>query len=68
MTQRAQQMGMTNSTFTNASGWPQAGHLMSMRDLALLADRLQPAAAEVVAEAEADLVAEVEKILAQYEG
>ena len=40
MTQRAQQMGMTNSTFTNASGWPQTGHLMSMRDLALLADRL----------------------------
>ncbi|MEM9578053.1 MAG: D-alanyl-D-alanine carboxypeptidase family protein [Pseudomonadota bacterium] len=40
MTQRAQQMGMTNSTFTNSSGWPQTGHLMSMRDLALLADRL----------------------------
>lgn len=40
MTQRAQQMGMTNSTFSNASGWPQTGHLMSMRDLALLADRL----------------------------
>nr|WP_254449098.1 D-alanyl-D-alanine carboxypeptidase family protein [Thalassococcus sp. S3] len=40
MTQRAQQMGMTNSTFTNASGWPQAGHRMSMRDLALVADRL----------------------------
>lgn len=40
MTQRARQLGMTNSTFTNASGWPQPGHLMSMRDLALLADRL----------------------------
>jgi D-alanyl-D-alanine carboxypeptidase (penicillin-binding protein 5/6) len=40
MTQRAQQIGMTNSTFSNASGWPQTGHLMSMRDLALLADRL----------------------------
>lgn len=40
MTQRAQQLGMTNSTFVNSSGWPQAGHLMSMRDLALLADRL----------------------------
>lgn len=40
MTQRAQQLGMTNSTFSNASGWPQPGHLMSMRDLALLADRL----------------------------
>ncbi|MHA7849409.1 D-alanyl-D-alanine carboxypeptidase family protein [Roseovarius sp.] len=36
MTQRAQQMGMTNSTFMNSSGWPAAGHRMSMRDLALL--------------------------------
>ncbi|MCV3272734.1 D-alanyl-D-alanine carboxypeptidase family protein [Roseobacter sinensis] len=40
MTQRAQQLGMTNSTFVNSSGWPQPGHLMSMRDLALLSDRL----------------------------
>lgn len=40
MTQRAEQLGMENSTFTNASGWPQTGHLMSMRDLAILADRL----------------------------
>tara|TARA_R110002094_G_scaffold122941_2_gene117789 strand:+ start:256 stop:1425 length:1170 start_codon:yes stop_codon:yes gene_type:complete len=40
MTQRAQQMGMTNSTFTNSNGWPQAGQRMSMRDLALLANRL----------------------------
>lgn len=40
MTQQAQQMGMTSSTFTNSNGWPQPGHLMSMRDLALLADRL----------------------------
>lgn len=36
MTTRAQQMGMTNSTFTNSNGWPKAGHLMSMRDLGLL--------------------------------
>ncbi len=40
MTQRAQQIGMTNSTFTNSNGWPQAGHRMSMRDLALVANRL----------------------------
>ena len=40
MTQRAQKMGMTNSTFTNSNGWPQAGHRMSTRDLALLANRL----------------------------
>jgi D-alanyl-D-alanine carboxypeptidase (penicillin-binding protein 5/6) len=31
---------MTNSVFQNASGWPAAGHVMSMRDLALLARRL----------------------------
>lgn len=37
MTQRAQKMGMTNSTFQNSNGWPAAGHLMSVRDLALLA-------------------------------
>ncbi|MFY0682742.1 MAG: D-alanyl-D-alanine carboxypeptidase [Thalassovita sp.] len=40
MTQRAQRMGMTNSTFANSNGWPAAGHRMSMRDLALLATRL----------------------------
>jgi D-alanyl-D-alanine carboxypeptidase (penicillin-binding protein 5/6) len=40
MTQRAQKMGMTNSTFANSNGWPQAGHRMSMRDLALLAKKL----------------------------
>ncbi|ASM71715.1 MULTISPECIES: D-alanyl-D-alanine carboxypeptidase family protein [Roseobacteraceae] len=40
MTQRAVKMGMTNSTFANSNGWPQAGHLMSMRDLALLANRM----------------------------
>lgn len=40
MTQRAQALGMTNSVFQNASGWPAAGHVMSMRDLALLARRL----------------------------
>ncbi|ABG32950.1 D-alanyl-D-alanine carboxypeptidase [Roseobacter denitrificans] len=40
MTQRAQQLGMNNSVFINASGWPQTGHVMSMRDLAILADRL----------------------------
>lgn len=40
MTQRAQQMGMTNSTFRNSNGWPAEGHVMSMRDLALLARHL----------------------------
>jgi D-alanyl-D-alanine carboxypeptidase (penicillin-binding protein 5/6) len=37
MTQRAQQMGLTSSTFKNSNGWPAEGHVMSMRDLALLA-------------------------------
>ncbi len=40
MTEKARQLGMMNSTFLNASGWPAAGHRMSMRDLGILADRL----------------------------
>lgn len=40
MTKRAKQMGMMNSTFTNSNGWPQAGHRMSVHDLAILAERL----------------------------
>ena len=40
MTQRARDMGMTQSTFVNSSGWPAAGHRMSMRDLGILADRI----------------------------
>lgn len=40
MTERGRQMGMTNSTFSNSSGWPAPNHRMSMRDLGLLADRL----------------------------
>ena len=40
MTRRAQQLGMTNSTFQNSNGWPHPLHRMSMRDLGLLATRL----------------------------
>lgn len=40
MTKRAQQLGMNDSTFTNSNGWPQAGHRMSVHDLAVLANRL----------------------------
>lgn len=40
MTQRAQQLGMSNSKFKNASGWPADGHVMSMRDLTLLATHI----------------------------
>lgn len=39
-TQRAQQMGMANSTFANSNGWPDPNHRMSMRDLGILADHL----------------------------
>lgn len=40
MTQRSQALGMTASTFTNASGWPAPDHRMSMRDLGILGKRL----------------------------
>jgi len=40
MTQRARQLGMMNSTFRNSNGWPVPGHVMSMRDLGILAERL----------------------------
>ncbi len=40
MTQKAREWGMNNSTFTNATGWPDPGHKMSMRDLALLARKI----------------------------
>jgi D-alanyl-D-alanine carboxypeptidase (penicillin-binding protein 5/6) len=40
MTERAKALGMTASTFVNASGWPEAGQLMSMRDLGILGKRL----------------------------
>jgi D-alanyl-D-alanine carboxypeptidase (penicillin-binding protein 5/6) len=36
MTRRAQELGMTNSAFTNASGLPEPGHHMSARDLVIL--------------------------------
>jgi serine-type D-Ala-D-Ala carboxypeptidase (penicillin-binding protein 5/6) len=37
MTRRARELGLTSSTFKNASGWPDPEHLMSVRDLAKLA-------------------------------
>jgi len=40
MTQRARQLGMMNSTFRNSNGWPAPGHVMSARDLGILAERL----------------------------
>ncbi|WP_298256829.1 D-alanyl-D-alanine carboxypeptidase family protein [uncultured Litoreibacter sp.] len=40
MTERAQDLGMTNSTFANSNGWPAPAQRMSMRDLSILAKRL----------------------------
>jgi D-alanyl-D-alanine carboxypeptidase (penicillin-binding protein 5/6) len=36
MTKRAHELGMTQSHFKNASGWPAEGHVMSARDLVTL--------------------------------
>ncbi len=37
MNQQAQLLGMTNSNFINATGWPAEGHVTTARDLSLLA-------------------------------
>ncbi len=39
MTERAHELGLVSSNFTNASGWPDEGHRVTARDLALLAKR-----------------------------
>lgn len=40
MNERARQLGMTQSHFANASGWPDPDHRMSMHDLGILAEHL----------------------------
>ena len=40
MTERAKALGMTQSNFANASGWPDPNHRMSMHDLGIVALRL----------------------------
>lgn len=40
MNERAGAIGLRNSTFANASGWPHPNHRMSVEDLGLLARRL----------------------------
>ncbi|MFQ5624841.1 MAG: D-alanyl-D-alanine carboxypeptidase family protein [Paracoccaceae bacterium] len=40
MTKRARELGMMDSTFRNATGWPHPEHLMSARDLVLIAGRI----------------------------
>lgn len=36
MTERAREIGLTNSTFVNSTGWPDPDHTMSVRDIAKL--------------------------------
>ena len=40
MTEKGREIGLTDSTFMNASGWPHPEHRMTARDLATLARRL----------------------------
>jgi D-alanyl-D-alanine carboxypeptidase (penicillin-binding protein 5/6) len=40
LNQRAAELGLTQSHFANATGWPAPGHRMSPRDLATLAQRI----------------------------
>ena len=40
MNDRAKSLGMTQSNFANASGWPDPNHVMSAHDLGILAEHL----------------------------
>ena len=40
MTKRARELGLKDSTFKNATGWPHPEHLMSVRDIAHLSMRM----------------------------
>jgi D-alanyl-D-alanine carboxypeptidase (penicillin-binding protein 5/6) len=40
MTQKAEELGMTGSHFTNSTGWPDPNHRMTARDLATLAEAM----------------------------
>lgn len=40
MNKKAREIGLTDSNFVNASGWPDPNHLMTAKDLAILARRL----------------------------
>ncbi len=39
MTERGRELGLENSVFKNATGWPDLGHTMTARDLVVLAKR-----------------------------
>ena len=40
MTERARRLGMENTNFTNATGWPDPNHFSTARDLAILSQHL----------------------------
>lgn len=40
MNAKAKELGLTNSHFLNATGWPEEGHVMSVRDIATLSRHL----------------------------
>lgn len=40
MTRKAKELGMTGSQFRNASGWPEDGHYMTVRDIATLGQHI----------------------------
>ena len=40
MNDKAQQLGLTNSNFTNVTGWPHKDHYMSLKDIAYLSKYL----------------------------
>ena len=40
MNDKAREIGLTNSNFVNATGWPVGNHVMSPRDIAVLARRI----------------------------
>lgn len=40
MTQEARKLGAKNTTFKNPHGWPEEGHLTTVRDLAIIAQRM----------------------------
>jgi D-alanyl-D-alanine carboxypeptidase (penicillin-binding protein 5/6) len=40
MNKRAREIGLTHSRFKNSTGWPEEGHVMTVRDIARLSERL----------------------------
>jgi D-alanyl-D-alanine carboxypeptidase (penicillin-binding protein 5/6) len=40
MTKKAKEIGLTNSNFTNSTGWPDPNHYMTAKDIAILSERL----------------------------